>query len=370
MWPESLALGAATIYVLNALLYTAPDAAMWNPMTTHVQMREVDEDDPGYLSDEEPVWEDLDMQPTGLEQGLFFFGQLVNDNGFFRLSRHHIIPMDDIVRLYGMEDLFALRARFQAAGVVTQRVIPNASRRNNRMVMTRRFTSSRHEPAPVLNFGIDDQDVEMALGVDISGPDVEAEGVREAEPNSMNERLSKIWYQMLFDVMRKAPNPSSVHLPSFAETTPTEQTEIEETFYKTHELPFRLARCKRVTLEYWDNDMFNRFFPPQGSAIAARLQNFRSCQYFTDFTALMGYVTREHSVTIRNALKMKWQQLYWMPLPSSDRMWNTRQAMTGHHFVLPVTCAAPAPQIALNPRFCAEGQAVATLRGAVDQYPA
>ncbi|EPS92583.1 hypothetical protein FOMPIDRAFT_1056731 [Fomitopsis schrenkii] len=214
-----------------------------------------------------------------------------------------------------------------------------------------------------------DRELRMAGGVDISGPDVEAAVAEVEEPDGMDARLSNFWFQMLFDVMRKAPNPRSCVLPSYMDMKPIECTQIEEDFFKTFELPFRQVRYKVVEFDYWQNTMFNRFFPPRSSVLPPNLQNFPSCQYFKDYTALMGHVTKADSVEIRNALRERWNRLYWLPITGYDRMWVTRTTMSGHHVTLPDGYNRSAPQIAFNPLYFKHGETLVTLRGAVDQYP-
>ena len=368
-WGESMALGAAVIYVLNALLYTAPDAAMWAPLETHVPMRIPVETAEGYNSDNIDVENDV-MQPIGNNQGLYFFGTLNTDRTIFRLSREHLIPMKDIVRLYGESTDYALRAHFGTAGVTQERRRPaHPDRRNNKMILTSRVETSRVEPIPVLDFGMDARQIPMAAGLQITGPDAEAEAAEEDKPDGLDARLSKIWYQMLFDVIKKAPNPRSSALPSYLEMTPEEHTEIEEDVYKTFSLPFRNLRYRVVEAHYWQVTMFDRFFPPRGTVLPATLQNFKACQYFKDFTALMGQVTRADSEAIRNALRPRWKSLYWLPVTSSDRMWLTRTANTGAFTTLPEDHIDTAPQIALNPFVYRHGRSVVKLRGPVDQYP-
>lgn len=367
-WSENLGLGLGVVYVLNALLYTTPKGTLWAALETHVPMRVPDEDDPMYDSDVDD-FENVAMEPIGDGQGLYFFGALHTDRTIMRLSRHHIIPINDIVRLYGETTDVELRAHFGTVGVTQERRRAHPQRRQNKMTLTSRVDRSRVEPIPVLDFGMAARQVPMATGLHITGPDADAAVAEEAEPDGLDARLSRIWYQMLFDVIKKAPNPRSAVLPSYIEMTPLEHTEIEEDVFKTFAIPFRNLRYKVVDPHYWQVTMFDRFFPAKGTVLPATLQNFNSCQYFRTFTALMGNVSQADSEAIRSALRPRWKMLYWMPVTASDRMWLTRTANTGSFTTLPANHIDAAPQVALNPFVYRHGQSQVRLRGPVDQYP-
>ena len=368
-WQENMALGAAVVYVLNCLLYTQPAAPMWEPLRKYVPMRVANPEDPLWDSDLSEA-EDVQRASIGHDQGLFFFGMIHSDRDIFRLSRHHIVPLNDIVRLYDEPSDLTLRARFGGHGVIeAPRCRSNPLRHNNRMVKTSRITTMRAEPIPVIDFGLTAREIPIAAGLDISGPDADAEVAQPDEPNGMDERLSNIWYQMLFDVIRKAPNPRDTALPSYINLSPMEHSEIEEEMYKVFEIPFRNMRYKVVDAQYWQVTMFDRFFPRQNATIPARQQNFKGCDYFEQFTALMGSVSKQDSEAIRAALLPRWKGLYWMPITSSDRMWVTRKANTSSFTTVPENHNQAAPQIAINPFVYRYGRSVVKLRGAPDPNP-
>lgn len=87
-WMECLVLGAATVYILNCLFYTPDTGSCWRSVMEHMLMRIINMENEGYNSEDK--MEDMPMLCVSLRQGLFFFGQIVEDHHMLRLSWHHL----------------------------------------------------------------------------------------------------------------------------------------------------------------------------------------------------------------------------------------------------------------------------------------
>lgn len=351
-WLESFALGAGIIYVMNSLFYTPDTGAAWQSLAKHSAMRIPDDTDPTYNSQEEDVVE-IPMQEIGDRQGLFFFGQLIRDRGTLRLSRFHLLPTKDLCTLYGEDSEFNLRSHFQTASIRREPAPKPVQRRfTNNASHTTRVTDSHMVPIPEIDFGLTARGVEFRRNGGISGPDAEVDSDDEDGDNdTMDQRVSKLWLQMLDDVLvGKGPNPRRHTQASYGSLSATDRHEVSEEMFKCFRLPFSVARYREASPSHWTL-MFTRFFPEPGTTLPHAMQHFPACRYFQDYRAMISQMEKNDVKILRRALRQRWDGLYWMPYTGVDRMWVTRNVVGAQTFTLPPEWKGAAPQVGLNPRF-------------------
>ena len=351
-WTESLTLGAGIIYIMNALFYTPDTGAAWRSLASCVTMNIPDEDASGYNSDESHLSR-IPMKDIDGGQGLFFFGKLVEDHGLFRLTRHYPLPTKDLLKLYGEDNMFNLRAHFQSSAIRRGPAPrPQLRRFTNNTSHTTRITESRVEPIPDIDFGLTARGIEFTNTTAMTGPDVEQEFDDDDDgPENMDQRVSALWYQMLHDVLvGKGPNPRSHNLASYASLEIEERGQVGEEIFKSFCLPFSTVRYRLAPAMHW-SIMFDRFFPPPQTTLPHTMQGFPACRYFQDYNAMISQMERNDIKTLRKALKDRWDGLHWMPYTGADRMWVTRAAAGKQAVVLPPDWKGPAPLVALNMRF-------------------
>jgi hypothetical protein len=114
---------------------------------------------------------------------------------------------------------------------------------------------------------------------------------------------------------------------------------------------FEKIQIRMVDEDFWTSTLFNRYFPPKGTAPKERgkLQNFPQTTYYNEWFKLMSQLSQADAEVVRAGLLTEFRKLKWLPLGGSDRMWATKK-MTGQDWYMHPTGSkhVACPQIAVN----------------------
>lgn len=226
----------------------------------------------------------------------------------------------------------------------------------NRMVRTRDVEMELIDDGDKPDFDLAAAGVSQLENVIPQGPDMialqlENITLHDTVAETLDNRARRIWMQFLHDLVAKSP----VHRPasegSYLQLSPGARQDVRDELFQRSNLEgvFDVVQFQRCTREKWDNDIFNRFFPPKGFALSPRTQNYAQCNYFKAWNLLMLDVNAQGAETIRAKFRQRVNKLTWLPYAYADRMWTTR---TNASFEFrPTDCRnrVPAPQLAINP---------------------
>jgi hypothetical protein len=167
-------------------------------------------------------------------------------------------------------------------------------------------------PSPVQDTG-SDMEVDMDQGDGNEG-------------DGIDEELTKIWRQFLLDITQKAPNKKSAADPSYCVLSDNQRREVTERTYQNRKLSDYFLDCqwKIASSSEWSL-VFNRLFPPKnGRRLAGKVQNYESAQYYANWAKLKDRADDETASRMQEALRKKFDSLYWMPFAQTDRIWKTK----------------------------------------------
>jgi hypothetical protein len=148
----------------------------------------------------------------------------------------------------------------------------------------------------------------------------------EDEGSDIDEELTKVWRQFLLDITQKAPNKKSAAEPSYCVLSDDQRMEVDERTYQNRKLSEYFLDCqwKVASSSEWDL-VFDRLFPPKnGRRLAGKVQNYETTQYYPNWAKLKDRADDETASRMRQALKKKFDSLYWMPFAQTDRIWRTK----------------------------------------------
>lgn len=123
---------------------------------------------------------------------------------------------------------------------------------------------------------------------------------------------------------------------------------VNEDTYKNRTLSAYFTDCQWKVAGRKDWQLiFDRFFPPRDSIKGGRVQNYGATVYLRTLRKIQARSDNETNRRIREALRRKFDELYWMPFAQTDRIWYTK---FNAKFVKSSgrERRAPSPQILIN----------------------
>ncbi|KAG2738365.1 hypothetical protein P692DRAFT_201731319 [Suillus brevipes Sb2] len=113
---------------------------------------------------------------------------------------------------------------------------------------------------------------------------------------------------------------------------------------------FRCIQFRIASDSEWNDLVFGRYFPAKGASTVKGLQQFPSASYYRQWLALMEKLDEEKATSTRTLQRTWFDKFYWVPYPSSDRMWFTKKG--GREWtILPPGESGNCPRLAINPKF-------------------
>jgi hypothetical protein len=173
------------------------------------------------------------------------------------------------------------------------------------------------------------------------------------EPNNVpdetiNGKLTAIWYQFLIDIIQKAPNPKGQINGSYCRLPKEDRLKVRDDFYQNRTLSdvWRVCQYKTALPDVWKNT-FTRFWPSKDHTLSPSAQNYSTCRYYVDWKLFVSDTPTDVVKASHTAIKEKFDALYWIPAATCDKIWNTNKAAKGFT-VLPVGYKGPAPQLLIR----------------------
>jgi hypothetical protein len=317
-------------------------------------------DNDDYSSDE-----DTESYPTMYERGLYFLSDVVTTDKVFRIPNKRHMDMKNLAYLYRMECLAALQQAFNVPQVMLERTPVNHTRISNRRTTTIDvdFVRDDNVVVPHVEFGLLDKGITIRPRMRPAGRDVDenAEFSDGAEPEGdIDTIMRKIWSQFPFDVFTKGPNKKASNANSHIIMNRRDGGNVTIDIFKTFDLSqiFTHVQAKTVDKALWSGLLFDRFFPPKNARAQPRgkLQNFPYMGYYKTWVDIKGRMSNANVEVVRDALRIQWNQLYWVPFAASDRMWATKIMNTRDWTTHPSSHRGPSPHIAINCRFSDQGR--------------
>ncbi len=350
-WIPNIMLASVAVYMLNAVIYRPSElraeqalsraAAYWYEPAVDPE----EDDNTGYEADEDR------MEPCLDARGVYFVADIVKDraHGHYRLPVGRNISAMDLTYLYGQTGglpavLQAVSGRSLGLSVLSR---SNRDRTNNKQPTVE--VSLLQDP-PMQDFALAERGIVRKRPMEMSGDDVDNLGDVETEPEpSLDEVFTNIWAQFPSDIVQCAPNIRSRLAPSRITLSHTERQAANlEVFQSVTALPFESAYVRVLNKQQWRTLMFPRYFPPKGTPVNPKLQNFRNAQYFRDYAAAMGELQEKPAATVRQIFLNAFEDLSWTPHASTDRMWDTSTRTGGGWLAFPPGHTGPAVNIAVN----------------------
>ena len=362
---SSLVLGAVSIWMLNALNHTPPSNSRYNVLANaccqHIRLGNSDSEDDSTDEDED------NTVPIGYNRGLYFLADLMEDdrNALWRvpMSVSDRIEELTLAGLYGRESMADLEHEAGLDRVLAPKgTLTHESRISNKRRKTTAIEFARPD--------IDEDNIDLQLadrGVTIhpialeAGRDVDERHARSYhdldQPQTQNlgpdGTVARIWKQTPFDIFAVAPNgarskdPSHIIMSKHARNNVTWET-FKTTNFSTI---FEKVQVRMVSDEFWKTTLFDRYFPPKGTAPKERgkLQNFPYTTYYPEWFKLMSQLSDADSKVVRAGLLTEFRKLKWLPHGGSDRMWDTGKMTSQNWKIYPIGSKLEAcPQIAVN----------------------
>ncbi|KAG1737037.1 hypothetical protein EDB19DRAFT_1637356 [Suillus lakei] len=177
--------------------------------------------------------------------------------------------------------------------------------------------------------------------------------------DSTSSELSAIQHQFGSDIFQLAPSPKLASEPPWILLNAMERQAVRIDIFDSLDLSgvFRQIQYRVASDSDWNDLVFGRYFPAKGASTVKGLQQFPSASYYRQWLALMEGLDEEKAGSIRTLQQTWFGKLYWVPYPSSDRMWFTKRG--GREWtMLPPGESRNCPRLAINPRFNGKNVAV------------
>ncbi|KAI1784122.1 hypothetical protein LXA43DRAFT_872773, partial [Ganoderma leucocontextum] len=174
------------------------------------------------------------------------------------------------------------------------------------------------------NFTLTQHGVARIPTMQMTGPDIENLDDPEDEEVSLDRAFSLLWAQFPSDVIQCSPNQKNRHKPSYIKLSQAAREAVTHDFFRAVELPFDAAYLRVCNEQQWRELVFDKFFPPKGTVLSDRLQNFRNARYFSTYLGEIERLSPHDATVIREELWILFRGLSWLPHPYSDRMWKSK----------------------------------------------
>ncbi|KAG6906930.1 hypothetical protein DXG01_011320 [Tephrocybe rancida] len=188
------------------------------------------------------------------------------------------------------------------------------------------------------------------------GSDAEDEALRdgalEDDPlaGGIDPILTQLYRQALVDFTEKAPNPRGSARAGYCVIPVAERSTVTEAAYKSHVLSdyFRDCQYKIASPAEWTK-AFDALFPPRGVDKTGAVQNYGQSLYYARWLKLRQQTTSDKTLELfRQALKSRFNKLYWIPAARTDRIWATKPEVS-YKKLSALPANVPSPQIFINP---------------------
>jgi hypothetical protein len=234
-----------------------------------------------------------------------------------------------------------IQSQVLPTNILTKKDIP-ATRVSTRKAKTPTYYNFDGQDDPI--FQLSEAGYELPNpSVDV-GSDLEVEEQVHDDNQDIDGKLTQMWYQFLLDIIAKAPNPRGATNPSYCITPTADRLKIRDAFFQNRKLSdvWRACQYKVADQKLWTT-AFGHLWPAKGHVTGLAVQNYRTCTYYVSWKQLLAEVDDATAKAIRAQMKKKFDELYWIPAASSDKVWNTKRAKG--FAILPDGWSTAAPQL-------------------------
>lgn len=146
---------------------------------------------------------------------------------------------------------------------------------------------------------------------------------------TIDEELTFLWRQFLLDLTSVSPNIKGSANPSYCKLTKSQRLAVNESTYRNEKLSdyFIDVQWKIVDQGKWDTN-FKYFFPDFDSLLPSKTQGWKQCQYFQNWKSMMQRSDNRTMDHMRQAMKKRFDTLYWVPRAEKERIWSTKRVKT------------------------------------------
>ncbi|KAL7281845.1 hypothetical protein ACG7TL_005168 [Trametes sanguinea] len=357
----SLQLGAAMIYMLNAVISRPSDWRACKTLAEASAMRVLADDD---LDSDDEADEDAETTPVGEGQGLFFLCDVMRDDeqGWWRLPASHTMDIRLLCSLYHAGSLGDIATAMGATGLKRTGKASNPARMQNRRGHTSPIQLVTAIAIPPLNLGLSALGLSIRQPVRLSGRDIEdlwavPDPDALTPDTNLDDFISTLWAQFAYDLIQVSPNLKDRNELPYVTLSYEEQLEVTPQLFKAAVLPFRAVYYRPRDSQFW-RQQFDRFFPPAGKVID-KSQNFPKCRYYHQWLELRSLMPAVDFNKVRLALWSQFRKLWWLPHTETTRIWDTRRPLQSQnawkYLALDnLELPGPAVRIALNSTFNVE----------------
>jgi hypothetical protein len=366
---SSLTLGAALMWMFNALFYRPDESARYSQLAEMACWQE----NRAIIGEGEVENEDTaQLVPTMYRKGLYFLADIWCHGDSFRLAARRRLQRDEIALLYSVPTFSVLLEAFGVDGLgYLQKDSANAMRVRNRDGNPTLPIDATGEELPTISFNlpVNPGAYRIRAPAQEQGPDIPAEDEvtdidEEAETTKhANDRsLTLIYLQFARDLFKKGANMSGSGGLKFDLLSTEQRGSVKPEFFKTHDFTdkFRMFRADVYKVKSWKT-IFDHYFPPKNAPLKKKPQNYASMTYYRKWREMMRGLSVKDANTVRMKMWEKFYEFHWLPAAEIDRVWSTRSRERKGSVRFGYNKGvkdAPSPHIALNERFIKSASAV------------
>jgi hypothetical protein len=157
------------------------------------------------------------------------------------------------------------------------------------------------------------------------GSDMEFMSDSEDDEENIDIVVTRLYRQLLCDIMCKAPNPRGVDNPSYCKLTREERLSVSEDVFHNRSIPALWRKCqyKRVSKNEF-NLAFNHLFPARDHKTGPKVQNYTQCQYYVKWKEICTTATPATVDIIRQEIRKRLVKFAWLPHACQHKMWSTK----------------------------------------------
>ncbi|KAK7440778.1 hypothetical protein VKT23_016854 [Stygiomarasmius scandens] len=371
---ESAILYAVATWMLNALNYRESDSnklmlKLVESCMQHIRV-EVDIEN----EEEEPQRDEEGDRNYGVvpnrNRGVFFIAAVTTDDRIWRVApTRYLLEDEKVAKVYRCDTWDEFTQYFGVSRMIqaeTER--PTVRRVHNKIKRTLRVAQIEREVLGVNvgeggngedPFQVEEQGVRCRPIATAQGEDVDAfftqTGIQRNVDGSVDNKLNQIWRQFPVDVFAVSPNQGGIGSPSYVLLGVVDRLKLTEEVFRSLDLTrlFKKVQVRFMDERDWDRLLFDKLFPDkregQGPIYRGDKQNYPYCTYYMDWASLMDRLVGCDRETVRNAVRIRFRQLLWLPWVRSDRMWSTKRESGRNIVIYPVGAEPGAcPAIAVN----------------------
>lgn len=363
---NSLMLGAIVIYKINAVIYRPGDGKA-EPYLLESCCQHIPGDTEGR------------SVPIMYARGLYFLSDLVREGDTYHLPDTRHVDLWVLEALYRREGMASIELEFNTAKIAP---LSRKRRRGNGKSSLARITKKRQVLSPIYpsdntdgeeeqrglrndemwalsSKGSSDEDndgqeegedeeedeprryeirvegneLAVASGAEPVGYHAPSEGpcsdTQGAKTRRIHKTLAKIKRTFAKDVLSCAPRPKGQVVPWML-LSKTQQDSATLTVFSSPNFNkvLRQVQFRKLNEENWRAIAFQKYFPQQISEEHPR-QNFTGADYYKAWMSILHVLDEEEIGEVTEEVYGWFKDLFWIPLPDSDRMWCTKRTKPG-----------------------------------------